>query len=84
MTRHCLRLASSSILPSSMTAPVPSPIASLTRRAWATSSALGLNTLLAMAICDGCSVHAPTQPRRNALRNWSSQATTSAMSPKGP
>ena len=29
MTRHCLRLASSSILPSSITAPVPSPMASI-------------------------------------------------------
>ena len=37
-TLHCLTEASSSILPSSSTAPVPSPIASITRRAWATSS----------------------------------------------
>ncbi len=41
ITRHCLSEASSSILPSSITAPVPSPIASTTRRAWATSSATG-------------------------------------------
>ena len=84
MTRHCLRLASSSILPSSMTAPVPSPMAATTRRACATSSADGLNTRLAMSIWMGCSDQAPTQPSRKALRNWSSQATTSSMSPNGP
>ena len=35
MTRHCLTEASSSILPSSMTAPVPSPMAAITRRVFA-------------------------------------------------
>ncbi len=84
MTRHCLSEASSSIFPSSMTAPVPSPMAAATRRACRTSSTLGLNTLLAIAICVGCSDQVPTQPSRNALRNWSSHATTSAMSPNGP
>ena len=53
MTRHCLRLASSSIFPSSITAPVPSPMAALTRRAWATSSALGLNTQQLIMIVGG-------------------------------
>ena len=62
-----LEVASSSILPSSMTAPVPSPIASLTRRACATSSALGQNTLGDGDLA-GCRVHVPTQPSRKALR----------------
>ena len=84
ITRHCLREASSSILPSSITAPVPSPIAATTRRACVTSSTLGEKTRLAISICLGCSDHVPTQPSRKALRNWSSQATMSAMSPKGP
>ena len=38
MTRHCLTDASSSIFPSIMRAPVPSPMAAMTRRAWRTSS----------------------------------------------
>ena len=84
MTLHCLTEASSSILPSSMMAPVPSPMASMTRWAWATSAGSGLNTRLAMSICAGCRLQAPTQPSRKALRNWSSQATTSLMSPNGP
>jgi hypothetical protein len=44
----------------------------------------GLKTFLAMSICTGCRLQAPTQPSRKALRNWSSQATTSLMSPNGP
>ena len=50
---HCFTEASSSIFPSSSTAPVPSPIAATTRRAWATSSGGGLNTRLAISICAG-------------------------------
>ena len=84
MTWHCLTEASSSILPSIITAPVPSPISSMTCSAWATSAGSGENTFLAMSICTGCSDHAPTQPSRKALRNWSSQATVSLMSPNGP
>jgi hypothetical protein len=84
MTRHCLTEASSSIFPSSMSAPVPSPMAAMTRRAWRTSSGAGENTRRAMSIWTGCRLQAPTQPSRNALRNWSSQATVSLMSPKGP
>ena len=57
ITWHCLTMASSSILPSSMIAPVPSPIASMTRWAWATSAGSGQNTRLAMSIWLG--VQAP-------------------------
>ena len=84
ITWHCFTEASSSILPSIITAPVPSPIAAITRRACATSSTLGEKTRFAIVICAGCRLQAPTQPRRNALRNWSSQATVSLMSPNGP
>ena len=84
MTWHCLTVASSSIFPSIITAPVPSPISAMTCWAWATSAGSGENTLRAMSICTGCRLQAPTQPSRNALRNWSSQATTSLMSPNGP
>ena len=46
ITWHCFTEASSSIFPSSITAPVPSPIAAMTRRAWRTSAGSGENTLL--------------------------------------
>ena len=59
-------------------------MAATTRRSCATSSADGLNTLFAMAIWLGCSDQAPTQPSRNAARNWSSHPTGSPMSPNGP
>ena len=51
---------------------------------FSTSSTGGLNTFLAMSICTGWRLQAPTQPSRNAARNWSSQASVSLMSPKGP
>ncbi len=41
MTWHCFTEASSSIFPSIITAPVPSPISSMTSRAWATSAGSG-------------------------------------------
>ena len=44
ITWHCLTEASSSILPSSMTAPVPSPMASMTRWAWAHVGRVGART----------------------------------------
>ena len=47
MTLHCFTVAASCILPSSITAPVPSPMASITRTAHFTSSTAGLNTLRA-------------------------------------
>src|SRR5690606_38782719 len=84
ITRHCFTEASSSIFPWSITAPVPSPMASTTSLAWATSAGSGENTRLAMSIWTGWRLQAPTQPSRYALRNWSSQATVSLMSPKGP
>jgi hypothetical protein len=55
-----------------------------TRFANSTSSTGGLKTRFAMSIWLGCSDHAPTQPRRNAARNWSSQPIGSEMSPNGP
>ena len=64
--------------------PLPSGIAAITRLAQSTSSGGGVNTFLAMSICDGCSDHAPTQPIRKALRNWSSQAIGSSIAPNGP
>ena len=84
MTLHCFQVASSCILPSIMCTPRPSGIASSTFLANRTSSGSGLNTFLAIAICTGCSDHAPTQPSRNAARNWASQPSTSLMSPYGP
>ncbi len=70
MTLACFQVASSCILPSIITAPLPSGMASRMRLAKATSPASGLNTRLAMPICEGCSVQAPAQPSRKALRNW--------------
>ena len=69
MTRACFQVASSCILPSSITAPVPSGIASTMRAAKATSAGSGANTRLASATWLGCSVQAPAQPIRKALRN---------------
>ena len=66
MTLACFQVASSCILPSIMTAPVPSGIASRIfgerdlRR-------VGANTLLAMSICVGCSDQAPTQPMQEGV-----------------
>ena len=84
ITLHCFQVASSCILPSSMRTPRPSGIASRTRSANFTSSTGGLKTRLAIAIWLGWSDQAPTQPRRKAARNWSSQPIGSEMSPKGP
>ena len=74
MTLACFQVASSCILPSIMAAPVPSGMASTMRLANATSCGSRLNTRLAMSIWLGCSVQAPTQPCRKALRNCASQA----------
>ncbi len=84
ITLACFQVASSCILPSSITAPVPSGIASRIRRAKATSAVSGAKTLLAMATWLGCRVQAPAQPIRKALRNWTSQAAASEKSPNGP
>src|SRR5436305_96774 len=84
ITLHCFQVASSCILPSIMCTPRPSGIASSTFFAKSTSSTGGEKTFFAMSICAGCSDHAPTQPRRNAARNWYSQPTVSLMSPNGP
>ena len=70
--------------PDNPDAPRPSGIASSTLRAKATSSGSGEKTFLAISIWTGCSDHAPTQPSRNAERNWASQPSTSLMSPYGP
>ncbi len=69
MTCACLNVASSCILPSSITVPVPSPMASMIRFAVLTSSTGGLNSRLAMSIWLGCSVQAPTQPIKKAALN---------------
>ncbi len=81
ITLHCFQVASSCIFPSIMWTPRPSGIASITFFANLTSSGGGENTFFAMSICTGCSDHAPTQPSRNAARNWVSQPWTSLMSP---
>ena len=81
MTRHCFQVASSCILPSIMWTPRPSGMASITFLANATSSGSGEKTFFAIPICTGCSDHAPTQPSRNAARNWVSHPSTSLMSP---
>src|SRR5262245_14773924 len=83
-TLACFQVASSCILPSIMTTPVPSGMASRIFFANATSAGSGENTRLAIAICEGCSVQAPAQPMRKALRNCASQASGSAKSPNGP
>ena len=74
-TLACFQVASSCILPSIMTAPVPSGMASTICLANATSAGSGENTRLAIGIWVGCSVQAPAQPIRNALRNCASQAS---------
>ena len=55
--------------PDNPDAPRPSGIAAITFFANATSSGSGEKTFLAIAICTGCSDHAPTQPSRNDARN---------------
>jgi hypothetical protein len=84
MAWHCLKVASSCMLPSIMCTPRPSGIASTTRRAKRTSSGSGEKTRLARSSCTGCSDQAPMQPRREAARNCASHPTTSPMSPNGP
>src|ERR1700680_2126823 len=83
-TLACFQVASSCILPSIITAPEPSGMASMIFLAKATSAGSGENTRLAIGTWFGCSVQAPTQPIRKALRNCASQAAPSAKSPNGP
>ncbi len=83
-TLACFQVASSCILPSIMTAPLPSGIAARIFFANATSAGSGEKTRLAMSTWVGCKVHAPAQPIRKALRNWASQAAGSEKSPNGP
>src|SRR4051794_10161443 len=83
-TLACFQVASSCILPSIMTAPVPFGIAARIFSANFTSATSGENTRLAIATWLGCKVQAPAQPIRNALRNCASQAAGSEKSPNGP
>src|SRR5262245_31596197 len=83
-TLACFQVASSCIFPSIITAPVPSGMAARIFCANAPSAGSGENTRLAIAICDGCRVQAPTQPIRKALRNWAAQPAGSEKSPNGP
>src|SRR5215813_7220075 len=62
MTLACFQVASSCIFPSTITAPVPSGIASRMRLAKAASAGSGVNTRRAISIWDGWSVQAPAQP----------------------
>src|ERR1041385_1578582 len=83
-TLACFQVASSCILPSIMTAPEPSGIAARIFSANFTSLTSGEKTRLAIATWLGCSVQAPAQPIRKALRNCASQAAGSEKSPNGP
>src|SRR4029077_7745519 len=83
-TLACFQVASSCILPSIITAPEPSGMAAMIFLAKATSAGSGENTRWAIGTWLGCSVQAPTQPIRKALRNCASQAAASAKSPNGP
>ena len=74
MTWHCFQVASSCILPSIMCTPRPSGIASMTLRGEARPRpGRGRRPSWRSSICTGCSDQAPTQPIRNAARNWASQ-----------
>src|SRR5215470_1835556 len=83
-TLACFQVASSCLLPSIITAPLPSGMAARIFFANATSAGSGENTRLAISTWVGCNDHAPTQPIRNALRNCASQADWSEKSPNGP
>src|ERR1700741_775155 len=80
----CFQVASSCILPSIITAPEPSGMASLIFLAKATCAGSGEKTRLAIGTWLGCSLQAPAQPIRKALRNCASQAARSEKSPNGP
>src|SRR5215467_2145672 len=73
-TLACFQVASSCILPSIMTAPLPSGMAARIFFANATSAGSGEKTRLAISTWVGCNDQAPAQPIRNELRNCASQA----------
>ena len=72
-----LRLASSTISPSSSTAPLPvdsaAASASSTAVARSTSSGVGEKTSLSGSSCDGCSAHLPSKPSARARAGLDAQ-----------